>query len=83
MTIILSALTGAISAILGGLVVEYVRPHMARWRKKKMIREMLNDEFLTNLGELEAALRVSVTQRRGRIRGNPIRCWFWMKFAIG
>jgi hypothetical protein len=58
LTIILSALTGAISAILGGLVVEYVRPHMAKWRKKKMIREMLNDEFLANFGELEAALRV-------------------------
>jgi hypothetical protein len=58
LTILLSALTGAVSAILGGVFVEYVKPYMAKWRKKKMIRRLLNEEFLENFAELEAALRV-------------------------
>ena len=57
---------------------------MAKWRKKRTIREMLNDEFFANFGELgKLRYGFSVTPRRGRIRENPIRCWFWMKFAIG
>ncbi len=58
LTILLSALTGAVSAMLGGVFVEYVKPYMAKWRKKKMIRGLLNDEFLANFAELEAGLRV-------------------------
>ena len=58
LTIVLSAMTGAASAILGGLAVEYLKPYIARLQREKMIRGLLDDEFLANLGELEACLRV-------------------------
>jgi hypothetical protein len=83
LTIILSALTGAMSAILAGLVVEYVRPFMAKWRKKKMIRGMLNDEFLANFGELEACLRVLRMARKDRIHGNRTHCKFSIWCFVG
>jgi hypothetical protein len=58
LTIVLSAMTGAASAILGGLAVEYLKPYITRLQREKMIRGLLDDEFLANLGELEACLRV-------------------------
>jgi hypothetical protein len=58
LTIVLSGSIGAISAILGGLAVEYLKPYIARRQREKMIRGLVDDEFLANLGELEACLRV-------------------------
>jgi hypothetical protein len=58
LTIVLSGCIGAVSAILGGLSVEYLKPYITRLQREKMIRALLDDEFLANLGELEACLRV-------------------------
>ena len=38
--------------------MEYLKPYIARRQREKMIRGLVDDEFLANLGELEACLRV-------------------------
>jgi hypothetical protein len=58
LTIVLSALTGAVSAILGGVVIEYAKPEIIKWSSKRTIKRHVNEEFTLNLSVIEAALRV-------------------------
>jgi hypothetical protein len=58
LTIILSALTGAVSAILGGVVIEYAKPEIIKWSSKRTIKRHVNEEFTLNLSVIEAVLRV-------------------------
>jgi hypothetical protein len=57
-TVMLSALTGAASAILSGIAIEFLKPYMDRRRMLKMIKDQLNAEFLANLSQLKAAKRI-------------------------
>jgi hypothetical protein len=56
--ILISAGAGAVFGILGSLATEYVKPCIVTGRMEKLISIHLNQEFLENLGELEAAGRI-------------------------